>query len=171
MSQRVEDLSSSVESLYTERVPPAARVQPGTPTWLPKSDSDTSLGAIHEDKDESNSDSEDEQSFEDYCQGLSRMVRKPSAPCPVRISFEEVDIDPSAPSPKDNCIPNNVLRPKAKSVPRLNIIRNDLSERYVVDRVDQRLSIVSCKSDSVVFTHRYRSGSTTLPFERTTDIN
>ena len=167
MSQRVEDLSSSVESLYNERVPPPARVQPSTPTWLPKSSSDSSLGAIHEDRNESNSESEDEQSFEDYCQGLSRMIRKPSVPCPL--PFQEVDIDPSAPSPKDNCIPNNILRPKAKSTPRLDIIRNDLSECYAVERADQRLSIVSCHSDSVVFTHRYRSS--THPFERTTDIN
>ena len=167
MSQRVEDLSSSVESLYNERVSPNARVQPSTPVRLmiTRSSPTSSLKAIHENRIDS--DSEDEQSFEDYCRGLSKMVRKVSLPCPL--PFHEVDIDPLAPSPKDHCIPNNILQPKSKSTPRLNLVRNDLSKHDAVDRTDQRLSVVSCQSDSILFIRRHRSSA--LPFEQTTDVN
>ncbi len=82
-------------------------------------------------------------------------------------SFPELD---SLPDPKAHCILNNRLV-MAKSVPcQLNIVRNDLS-RHDRPLRSQRLSVLSCHSDSVIFTHRPKQPPSPLSsFQRSADI-
>ena len=167
MSQRVNNLSSSVEELCKS---PIQSAQPARPrlselrrhsiaeAMLRRPDSYCNLEVVQESDLESD---DDDLSFEDYCKSYIPKVGKRESHPKVQVpSFDEVD---TLSDPKKDIMPNNLLKPKAKSVPaQLDIIWNDLS---LPAPQSQRLSMISCYSDSVVITGKYQPSS--LSFEHT----
>lgn len=165
MSQRVDDLSSSVQSLYTQHR-----------DKIPTSASSRSLCSVkeslyeHLDSDSvaevsDISDSEDEQSFEDYCKTTLPLIGDRRASSNT-VNFPTVDIIVQCvdDDPKQHCLLNNRrLRPKAKSVPILNQVQNDLSEEC---KLEKRLSVAS---DSVLVVTKRREARQ-LSFTETTDV-
>lgn len=160
MSQRVDNLSSSVEELCSGSVQVQRRqVSLRRPS---SARSNSSLTAIHESHTQSDksthcgdSDSDDELGYAEYCKiHLPKLV----GPLPP-FSSTEFDFNSSASNPKDHCIPNNLLKPRAKSTPQLAIVRNDLS-KHDSPLQSARLSMISCQSDSILFTSYQRRFST-----------
>ncbi len=178
LSQRVDDLSSSVEDLCRGGLAPTS--EPGVSSrfglaefrrhsiavtgnpaaaggkmWRrsgsskPTFSSRSSLEAVPE---ASRDLEEEDESFEEYCKrALPTIGKRHSNPRVEPLSFPELD---TMPDPKVHCILNNLLAPVAKSVPQLNLVRNDLTRHDRSFKRSQRLSVLSCHSDSVIFTHR-----------------
>lgn len=148
-------------------------------TTMPPNLSSKSLSVIRESSfeildddlsaDDDSSSSDDEQSFEDYCRmnipklGASHTKRQP-------ISFsalDDVDLPAKHFDPKQYCLPNNLeLRPTSRSAPQLQLIKNDLSDSSSSDcDSNQRWSVISVQSDSVLVTNKRHSSHPNQPFE------
>jgi len=123
--------------------------------------SGSTLEVISESNNESDEDcnleveSDVEQTFEDYCQKvIPKLGRTRSKMQPLRFVEVDFDCDTTLPDPKEHCILNNLIKPpRAKSTTQLDIVRNDLTKHDL--KYSQRLSTVSCNSDSVLFVHRH----------------
>lgn len=147
-------------------------------TTMPPNLSSNSLTVIREssfellDDEEEGGDSDDdddEQSFEEYCRthipklGTSHPTRPP-------ISFsalDDVDLPTQHIDPKQYCLPNNLeLRPKSQSAPELQLIKNDLSDPSSNGcGPNQRWSVISVKSDSILITNKGSSYHSDQPFD------
>ena len=143
---------------------------------------------------ESNSESEDDdtQSYEQYCRTNVPKLGVSSKPkrTPIKysaaaaaaaathadtetqklsINFAALDVsNSSSQEPQEQkklYFPNNTVRPKVKSAPVLSIVRNDLT-KHDFDN-SKRLSLISCKSDSVIISHDYHPSR--LSFEKTAE--
>ena len=165
MSQRVDDLSSSVQDLcnqHRDKIHTSASTKSLTLVResLLESLDNKSVVEVSD-----ISDSEDEQSFEDYCRTTFTLIgdRRPSS---STINFPSVDIVVQCvdDDPKRHCLLNNrSLRPKAQSTPLLNKVHNDLSEGCKLSKT------LSVASDSVLVVTR-RKEARKLSFTKTTDL-
>ena len=133
--------------------------------------SDSDSGCLGSSDSDSDSD-EGPESFEDYCRSvLTRLGRdRPSLSLhfspPPGFSFPALDPQPlpeeeEEVDPKRHLVLNNLVRcPTSCSAPLLDVIRNDLTLHdrpfHPAQRSHQRLSVVSCLSDSVLFSSQYR---------------
>ena len=117
----------------------------------------------------SSDDDDDEESFEDYCRanvpklGVSHASRQP-------ISFkalDDVDLPAEHFDPKKYWLPNNLrVTPTSHSAPQLELIKNDLSDSSGSGcDSNQRWSVVSVQSDSVLVTNKRQSSHPTQLFE------
>jgi len=135
ISQRVEDLSTSVLSLCTKQ-----ETQSNTCTSIRSSKSLRAIKESHSESDEASEESDpedDDQSFEEYCLTTLSLIgdRRVSTPtvtatCPIQPSVEIV-IGCADEDPKNNCVLNNtpyVITRKAQSYPVVNQIQNDLRQ-------------------------------------------
>lgn len=163
MSQRVGDLSSSVQSLCTQhkdKLPPLPTLPtPSLPTHILPTHNhhsrQASLDSVKEEDKrvvEGSDDSEDDQSFEDYCKTVLPLIgeRKQSTTSTVlpTTTFPVIDIVVQCvdDDPKQYCLLNNTSRnqPKASSTPLLNQVHNDLNDTCKLGKK------VSSVSDSVL---------------------
>jgi len=163
MSQRVEDLSSSVESFYSENMSPQdqlylslrqEKMQRSHSLQYQRSSLSTpGLESISESSSEDEEEG-DEQAFEDYCR---RSIPLMSRSRPTSHMSEEPGSTEDRPDidTKEYCLLNNTVRPKAKSTSQLNVIRNDLTRHDSAYSSSKRLSVISCVSDSVLITHKH----------------
>lgn len=167
MTQRVDDLSCSVQDLCVQHR-----------DKIPTSLSTTSLRSVRESLSErldnesvvevsDTSDSEDEQSFEDYCRSTFSLIgdRKPSSS--TTINFPSVDIVVRCvdDDPKQHCVLNNnfSLHPKSQSAPILNQVHNDLSEGCKLAKT------LSVASDSILVVTK-RKERHQQSFTKTSDL-
>lgn len=163
MSQRVDDLSSSVESFYSENMSPQdqlyfslrqEKMQRNHSLQYQRSSLSTpGLESISESSSEDEEEG-DEQTFEDYCR---RNIPLMSRSRPTSHVSEEPGSTEGRPDidTKEYCLLNNTVRPKAKSTSQLNVIRNDLTRHDSAYSSSKRLSVISCVSDSVLITHKH----------------